>query len=127
MAAKPTVLDEFTFMQECADRINAFLRNYPEEAQHVLTLFVEYQHELVDVHQNFRRLDRASKGLPPEAEEEEPSPGAPMASLISAILQTHHGTGYYLRPILARAANGDVIIRRIEVASQEEMAGPFRD
>ena len=127
MATKPTVLDEFTFMQECADRLNGFLRRYPEEAQHVLTLFVEYQHELVEVHQNFRRLDRASRGLPPEDDEDEPSPGAPVASLMSAILQTHHGTGYYLKPMLARAANGDVIIRRIEVAPQEEMGGPFRD
>ena len=125
MAENPIVLDEQTFMQECADRLNGFLHTYPREAQHLLTLFVEYEHELVDVHQNLRRLDRASKGLPPE--EDEPPAGAPVASLIAAILQTHHGTGYYLRPVLARDGEGTVVIEKFKVVTQEEMATPMRD
>jgi hypothetical protein len=125
MVDDPLVLDERTFMQECADRLNGFLRTYPREAQHVLTTFVEYEHELLDVHRNLRRLNRAAKGLPPE--EDEPEPGTPMASLICAILQTHHGTGYYLRPRLSRSPDGDVIIEKLEVASQDEMINPMRD
>ena len=125
----PIVLDELTFMQECADRFNQFLRSYPREAQHVLSHFIRYQHELVEVHRNYRRLTRAAQGKPPE--KEEPTPGAPLASLVNAILQTQGtATGYYLRPILVPGDEpDDMFIEKFEVVSHDEDPDytPLRD
>ena len=47
-------VDELAFMRECAARINAFISTYPEEARHVLSAFIPYEHELVEIHKSFR-------------------------------------------------------------------------
>jgi hypothetical protein len=99
-------LDELTFMRECAARMNGFINTYPEEAQRVLRAFVPYEHELAEVHKRFRVKPSDSP------------PGVTFGALYAAILQTHHGTGYYLRPVVE-----DDRIVRLEVVPQEEDAG----
>jgi len=130
--AKPIIrtLDERAFMQECADRLNGFLATYPKEAQHVLRTFVKYEHEMVEVHRALQarsrlRLLRSSRGQPlvPDLEEELPDPGVTFAALFGAVLQTHHGTGWYLRPVLIPDPDegvGQTLIVRFEVVRQEE-------
>jgi hypothetical protein len=118
-------LDEEGFMNEAANRLNSFLATYPAEAQHVLSQFVEYQHELVDIHAELRRRSRARQGRPPE--EHPPVPGITIAQLFAAILQTHHGTGWALRPILLPdpdAGIGYVRIVKFVAERQEELEGP---
>lgn len=80
------VHDEQAFMQECANRFNGFLHTYPEEAQHLLTSFIKYEHELVEVHLAHQTRPAA--------------PGITLAYLMCALLQTHRGNGWVLRPIL---------------------------
>jgi cytochrome b len=89
-------------MQECADRMNAFLVTYPDEAQHVLSRFVEYQHELVEIHEGFqrrRRLERGELPLDDDDDASHPPVGAPVIAIMSAILQTHVGNGWFIRPV----------------------------
>jgi len=117
-------LDEATFMDEVASRLNAFLVTYPAEAQHVLSQFIEYEHELVDIHAEIRRRRRTHQGRPPE--ESPPTPGITVAQLFAAILQTHHGTGWVLRPVLLPdpdAGVGYVRIVKFVVDRQEEDEG----
>lgn len=99
----PHTIDELAFMLECAARLNAFIRTYPEEAQHVLRTFVPYEHELVEVHEKMRPRGNASL------------PGVTFGALFAAVLQTHHGKGYYMRPVVE-----DGLILRLEVVRQEE-------
>jgi hypothetical protein len=96
-------LDELTFMRECAARMNAFIRMYPKEARRLLRAFVPYEHELAEVYERFRT--KPSKK----------PPGVTFGALYAAVLQTHHGTGYYLRPVVE-----DEIIVRIEVIRQSD-------
>jgi hypothetical protein len=96
-------LDELTFMRECAARMNGFINTYPEEAQRVLRAFVPYEHELKAVHETFRIK-------PTDA-----PPGVTFGALYAAVLQTHHGTGYYLRPVVE-----DEKIVRLEVVRQSD-------
>lgn len=123
------VMDEHAFMTECADRINSFLVSYPNEAQHVLSIFVKYEHELVDVHESYRRKARLERGeLPLDDEDEEddedlqPPAGAPVLAIMAAILQTHVGNGWYLRPVLVRDPTGSVGTRivKMEVIRQDD-------
>jgi len=89
------VHDERAFMQECADRLNAFIHTHPDEAQHVLNTYVAYQHELVAVHEGLRRARHLPVPGPLPA-------GARVAHLICAILQTHQpgSSGFVLRPLI---------------------------
>jgi len=117
-------LDEETFMTAVANRLNSFLATYPAEAQHVLSQFVGYKHELVDIHTELRRRSRARQGRPPE--ENLPTPGISVAQLFAAILQTHHGTGWAIRPVLLPdpdAGTGYVRIVQFVVERQEELEG----
>jgi len=100
------VLDERAFMQEVADRINAFIRTYPREARRVLSAFIPYEHELAELHAAATGGDRP--------------PGATVGGLIAAVLQTHHGTGYYLRPVMAPDGERGTIVVRVEIARQDE-------
>jgi hypothetical protein len=107
------VLDEHAFMKECAARMNAFIQTYPEEAQHVLRAFIPYQHELVEVHKAV---------LPPGSKK---IPGVTFGAMYAAVLQTHHGVGYYLYPVVEEdpddPRNGEIL--RLEVRRQ----GPEED
>lgn len=103
-------LDELTFMRECAARFNAFIHTYPEEAQHVLRAFIPYEHELVEIHRKFQTKPSSSP------------PGVTFGALYAAVLQTHHGTGYYLRPVI----EGDRILR-LEVVRQGDSESVDRD
>jgi hypothetical protein len=117
-------LDEESFMKEVASRLNSFLVTYPAEAQHVLSQFIEYEFELVDVHTEMRRRARARRGQPPE---DGPPPGITVAQLFAAVLQTHHGTGWVLRPILLPdpdAGVGYVRIAKFVVDRQEDLEDP---
>jgi hypothetical protein len=96
-----SALDELTFMRECAARMNAFIHTYPEEAQRVLRAFIPYEHELAEVHERMLRRP----GTAP--------PGVTFGALYAAVLQTHHGTGYYLAPVI-----DDDRIVRLEVRRQ---------
>ena len=118
-------LDEEAFMNEVANRLNSFLGMYPAEAQHVLSQFVEYNHELVTLHSEMRRRARARQGRPPE--ENPPVPGITIAQLFAALLQTHHGTGWVLRPVLLPdpdAGVGYVRIVKFVVDRQEDLKDP---
>lgn len=104
--SEPIVVhDERAFMQECADRLNAFLATYPDEAQHVLSTFVEYQHELVSIYRHLHR-NRPHKA--------HSTPGVTVASLICALLQTHQGNGYVVRPLILPDPDRGVGCSRIE-------------
>lgn len=116
-------LDEQAFMQAVANRLNAFISTYPLESQHVLAQFIPYQHELVQVHNDARAQNRAQKGLPPEPV---PSPaGITIGQLFAALLQTHHGNGYVLKPVVLPDPDtgpGCVRIARFVVSQQEDLA-----
>jgi len=86
------VHDERAFMQECADRLNGFLHSFPREAQHVLSVRVTYEHELVPVHQALAQDRLHGRHLPPEVS---------VAHLLVGILQSHHDApGFVLRPVM---------------------------
>jgi hypothetical protein len=97
-------LDEKVFVEECAARINAFIRSYPKEARHILAAFLPYEHELASVH-----------------EEIAPSrpPGTTVAALLAGILQTHHGRGWVLTPVFGRDPKIGTIVLRLDVARQD--------
>lgn len=88
-------------MQECANRINSFLKAYPREAQKSLATFIPYEHELAQLH-----------------EEYDAPPGISVGALFAAILQTHHGTGWYLRP--QRSCDAKTGLIGLEVARQDD-------
>jgi hypothetical protein len=96
------ILDERAFMQEVADRVNAFIRTYPREARRMLSAFIPYEHELAELHL------AASGGSHP--------PGATVGGIIAAVLQTPHG--YYLKPVLISGKEG-AYIARVDVAVQD--------
>ena len=100
----PIVLhDEKAFMQECADRLNAFIHTYPDEAQHVLATYVTYEHELVAVHEHATR-HKIHKSKPP---------GVTIAALFAALLQTHRGNGFFIRPLVVPDPDAGVGCSRI--------------
>lgn len=103
LALRPLVLDEKTFMQECANRINSFLKSYPREARRSLSQFISYEHELAQLHEEF----------------DAPS-GISVGALFAGILQTHHGTGWYLRPNMAHDAKLGKVVVSVEVARQDD-------
>jgi len=104
-------VDELAFMRECAARMNAFISTYPNEARHALSAFIPYEHELVEIHKSFRNKP---SDVPP---------GVTFGALFAAVLQTHHGTGYYLRPLIE---NNQIV--KLEVASQGDIEGaPHKD
>ena len=109
-------------MAEVANRLNAFIDAYPQESQHILSQFVEYEHELVGIHSETRRIARSQEGK--TLEREPPTPGITVAQLFTALLQTHHGNGYVLRPLLARDPNaglGYIRITKFVVERQENL------
>ena len=112
-------VDEHPFMQECAARINAFIQTYPQEAGHVLCAFVPYRHELVEIHTQIREAHRAERGEP---QKDGPEPGVTFAALFAAILQTHHGVGYYLAPVMDEDPRSPTFMKllRVEVKRQGE-------
>jgi len=94
-----TLHDERAFMQECADRLNGFIQTYPDEAEHLLMTFLEYEHEMIEIHL---------------AHQKRPTiPGVTLAYLICALLQTHQGNGWVLRPILIPDPDHGVGVTRI--------------
>lgn len=107
------MLDEETFMRAVANRLNAFIDTYPLEAQHTLASFIQYQHELVAIHNYVRQ----QSGKPPS------DPGITVAQLFAAVLQTHHGNGFVLRPIIIPnpdAGPGCVRIAKFVVERQDD-------
>lgn len=101
----PRALDERAFVEECALRINAFIRAYPKEARHVLAAFLPYEHELAIVH---------------EAISPTKPPGTSVAALFAGILQTHHGRGWVLTPVFERDPEIGTIVTRLDVTRQDE-------
>ena len=112
------VIDEQLFMQECADRINTFLINFPNEAQHVLSAFIPYEHEFVEIYKEFRARNRPD--TPRTA------PGVTVAALFAALMQTPHGNGWFLRPVLMPDPDnpGDALIVRVEAVRQNDEVDP---
>lgn len=100
----PAILDEREFMQECADRFNAFIEKCPREARHLFAAFLPYQHELAEFQDD---------------EDPEDPPGITVGALLAGILQTPHRNGWYLRPLLARDPEIGTIIIRLDVARQD--------
>jgi hypothetical protein len=116
------VLDEETFMREVAARLNAFLDTYPSESQHVLSQFIEYKHELVGVHTYLRAKERKRQGKP--VDHNAPPPGINVAQLFAALLQTHQGNGWVLRPIFLPdpdSGPGYVRIHKFVAERQEDL------
>ena len=116
---EPIILhDERAFMEECADRLNAFLVTYPREAQQVLATFVSYEHELVSVHEQLNR--HKPYGARP--------PGAHVAALFGAVLQTHQGNGFFLRPLILPDPDSGPgcsrIVKFVVVEQEDEGDGP---
>jgi len=106
------VHDERAFMQECADRLNAFIHTYPDEAQHVLNAFVEYEHELVPIYEAAARHKIHKSPRPP---------GVSVAVLICALLQTHRApAGFVLRPLVLPDPDRGVGCTRIVKFTVEE-------
>jgi hypothetical protein len=87
VSAQPfVVLDEQTFMLEVCERLNDFIKHYPNDSQQIFSRFVPYEDELAWVHQQIAGPDSA--------------PGATVAALFCGIFQTHVGTGWVLQPVL---------------------------
>jgi hypothetical protein len=107
------VHDERAFMEECARRLNGFIATYPDEAQHTLSTYLTYDHELVPV---YRHLNRSKPYRLDKA------PGATVAALIAALLQTHEGQGWFLQAVILPDPDAGVGCSRIDrfvVARQE--------
>lgn len=100
----PSVLDERAFMEECAERLNRFIRTYPREARHVLAAFLPYEHELATV-QGYMDPSRP--------------PGSTVAALFAGILQTQHGQGWVLTPVFEKDPEFGTIVIRLDVVRQD--------
>lgn len=102
---------ELAFMLECARRVNRFIETYPLEARRVLAAYVPYAHELAKLHEMF--LD----------EEDGDPPGATLAALVCALLQTPPDEpleGYFMLPVIE-----DDQVSCFEVVSQDTLDDPL--
>jgi len=99
------MLDEQTFMLEVCERLNDFIKHYPNDSQQVFARFLPYEDELAWIHEQIAG---------PES-----TPGATVAALFCGIFQTHVGTGWFIRPVLDRT-NRTLV--RFEVVKQEDIA-----
>lgn len=104
------VIDELVFMRECATRINLFVNSCPNEALHIFKAFIPYKHELREVH---ARMQSPTGAGTPNAR----GPGITFVALMAAVLQTHHGTGYYLAPVIE---NDRFVCVRVARQDEEE-------
>jgi hypothetical protein len=91
-----TILDEKQFMSECCERLNAFCRSYPLEAMQLLSTWLPYQFELIEISRKKEEMQLEEDGKMPIVDDEEL--GLSVAALFSGLLQTQRGTGYFIRP-----------------------------
>lgn len=81
------VLDEEMFAKEVASRLNTFLHTYPEEAQRIFQVYLNYEHELKEIHNEI--IDAYPDFVA--------TPGCNIAMLFCALLQTPHGQGWFVK------------------------------
>lgn len=120
------LIDEKVFMEEVAGRINGFLATHPKEAQYLLSHFIEFRHELVSIYETEREAARIARGMPEIPAEYKRAPGLTIGALLGALMQTHHGTGYVLKPVILPDPDhpGEGRIVKFVVEEQEELEEP---
>jgi hypothetical protein len=99
-------LDERAFMLEVCERLNNFIRTYPQESRNLLAKFLPYENELKWVHEQIVGPDKPA--------------GAQVAALFGGIFQTQHGTGWVLHPVVdTRPGKSFGYLLRFEVRRQD--------